>query len=359
MTQVAAPRPTPAAPEHPEAPGTAPVRRRVQAIDAVRGLAIVVLLVAVNPGPRGDLPAQLHHPEWHGLTFADLFFPLFLFAIGASMPFSARASTPRSVLRRSALLFLIGMALTSAKNLEPIVPGVLQHIAVAYLLAWLALKLPKWAQVGLCAALVVGFWLAFLVAADPGADPWSMEGGTLAHDVNGWLFGGFRTEGLPQSVLSVVNVLAGAFAAQWILEHDDRAAVARKAALWALALITVALVMAQWVPVNKKLWTPSFAVLTAGSSIGWFAAALWIIDVRGWRRAAQPLVHLGTNAIAVYVLLMAAFAAVVPHRGRLDEVVAEVVPWPWVVSAGWAVATTLLGWWFCRTLYRRRIFLKV
>lgn len=359
MAQVAAPQPTPDAPERLEAPSTAPVRRRVLAIDAVRGLAVVVLLLAVNPGPRGGLPAQLHHPEWHGLTFADLFFPLFLFAIGASMPFSSRASTARSVLRRSALLFLIGMALTSAKNLEPIVPGVLQHIAVAYLLAWLALKLPRRVQHGLCVATVAGFWLAFLAVADPGADPWSMDGGTLAHEVNGWLFGGFRTEGLPQSVISFVNVMAGAFAARWILEHDDRAAVVRKAALWALTLIALALVMAQWVPVNKKLWSPSFTVLTAGTSIAWFAGALWIIDVRGWRRAAMPLVHLGTNAIAVYVLLMAAFAVVVPHRGPLDDAVAGLVPSAEVVSVAWAVAWTLLGWWFCRTLYRRRIFIKV
>ncbi|MEX2659980.1 MAG: heparan-alpha-glucosaminide N-acetyltransferase domain-containing protein [Acidimicrobiales bacterium] len=329
------------------------------AIDAVRGLAIVILLLAVHPGPREALPGQLHHPYWHGLTFADLFFPLFLFAVGASMPFSSRAATPRSVARRAALLLLIGVGLVSAKNQGFVVTGVLQHIAGAYVLAWLVLKLPRRAQLVVCGATVLGFWAAYVLVADPGADPWSREGGTLAHVVNGWLFGGFRTEGVPQTVISFVNVMAGAFAACWVIEQDDRRAVVRTAATRAGALIATGLVMALWVPVNKKLWSPSFTVITSGTSIAWFAAGLWLIDVRGWRRWARPLVELGTNAIAVYVLLMLAFAAIVPHRGPLDRAVAALVPWPTVVSLTWGVVWAILAWLFCRSLHRRGIFIKV
>ncbi|HUF31641.1 MAG TPA: heparan-alpha-glucosaminide N-acetyltransferase domain-containing protein [Acidimicrobiales bacterium] len=337
----------------------APTKVRVLAIDAVRGLAIVILLLAVHPGPRDALPAQLEHPMWHGVTFADLFFPLFLFAVGASMPFSASASTGRSVARRATLLTLIGIGLVSAKNLSIIIPGVLQHIAIAYVLAWLVLKLPWRAQVAVCAATVLGFWAAFLVTAGPGADPWSRDGGTFAHAANSWFFGGFRTEGIPQSVISVVNVVAGAFAGRWVLEQPDRRAVLRTAGLWAVGLVAAGLVMAQWVPLNKKLWSPSFTLLTCGTSFGWFALALWAIDMRGWRRWTRPLVELGRNAIAVYVLLMLAFAAIVPHRGPLDDVIASVVPWPTVVSLTWGVIWVALGWWFCHVLHERRIFIKV
>jgi predicted acyltransferase len=343
----------------PAPPAAGRRRPRVLAIDAVRGLAIVVLLLAVHPGPRQGLPYHLGHPAWHGLTFADLFFPLFLFAVGASMPFSGRATTGRSVARRALLLTLVGIGLTSAKNLQLVVPGVLQHIAGAYVLAWLVLKLPWRAQVALCAAAVAGFWVAFVVTAAPGADPWARDGGTFAHLVNGWFFGGFRTEGVPQTVISFVNVMAGAFAGRWVLEHEDRRAVLRTAALWAVALVVLGLAMTQWVPLNKKLWSPSFTVLTCGTSLGWFALALWAIDLRGWRRWAQPLVELGRNAIAVYVVAMLAFAALVPHRGPLDEVVARVVPWPTVVSLGWAVAWVGLGWLFCHVLHERKIFLKI
>lgn len=334
-------------------------RDRVLAIDAIRGLAIVIMLLAVHPGPRDGLPSQLSHPDWHGVTFADLFFPLFLFAIGASMPFSSRAATPRSVARRACLLFLIGIALVSAKNLELVLSGVLQHIAVAYVLAWAVLKLPRRLQLAVCVVTVLGFWVAFVAVAGPEADPWAAEGDTFAHVANGWIFGEFRTEGVPQAVISTVNVLAGAFATRWLLDRDDRRAVVRLAAFWAVGLILVALVMSEWVPLNKKLWTPSFAVLSAGTSFAWFAVALWLIDVRRRRRWAQPLVELGTNAIAVYVVAMAAFAVIVPHRSGFDEVVADVVPWPTAISLAWAAVWTVLGWWFCHVLYRRKIVFKV
>ncbi|HZK52248.1 MAG TPA: hypothetical protein VFD47_11875, partial [Actinomycetota bacterium] len=58
---------------------------RLRSLDALRGLAIVVMLMAGNPFMREDLPVQLKHPEWHGLRFADLFFPLFLFVVGIAM----------------------------------------------------------------------------------------------------------------------------------------------------------------------------------------------------------------------------------------------------------------------------------
>ena len=201
MTDTALPRPSAAAraagADRTDDDREARRSRRVLAIDAVRGLAVVVLLVCVNPGPRWALPETLHHPYWHGLTFADLFFPLFLFAVGAAMPFSSSAATARSVARRATVLFLIGIALTSAKNTELIIPGVLQHIAIAYVLAWLVLKLPRRAQYAVAAAVVVGAWITFLGAVGPGVDPWAYDSPTLAHRMNNWLFGGFRTEGLP------------------------------------------------------------------------------------------------------------------------------------------------------------------
>ncbi len=330
---------------------------RVLSLDAARGLAIVILLLAMHAGPRGALPEQLKHPEWHGLTFADLFFPLFLFAVGAALPFSHRASSFGGVLRRAAVLTAIGIALVSARNLTLVIPGVLQHIALAYVLAWLVLKLPRRVQVGLCVAAVAGYWLAFLAVAGPGEDPWGRSG-TFAHVVNTWLFGGFRTEGLPQTVISTVNVLAGAFVTQLILRVPDRRAVLRKVAVWCGVLVAAGLLMALWVPVNKKIWSPSYTVLTAGTSLFWFALAFWAIDIKGWRRITQPLVHLGTNAIAVYVLVMAAMAAIPPFRGPLDDAAHAVLP-PAVVTWIWALTWLVGGWLLCRALYNRRIFIKV
>jgi predicted acyltransferase len=163
------------------------VRRRyerLRSLDAVRGLAIVIMLLAGNPFPREDLLVQLRHPEWHGLRFADLFFPLFLFAMGVAMTLSRRAASPRLDLRRVSVLALLGVALSSLKHGRLAITGVLQHIAGAYFLAWVVLKAPRRMQPALAAGLLAAVWVAFLLWADGDRDPWG-EQGTVAHAVDG------------------------------------------------------------------------------------------------------------------------------------------------------------------------------
>jgi len=339
----------------PPAPPGARPRPRVVALDAVRGLAIVVLLTAMHPGPRGAFPYHYRHPEWHGLSFIDLFFPVFLFAVGASIPFSSRGERFGSVAWRAAKLFLIGVALVSVTNQELRVAGVLQHIAVAYLLAWLVLRLPRRAQVLVAAGALLATWAAFVALAD-GPDPWSMEGG-YAHVVNTWFFGDFRTEGIPQSALSAVNVLAGAWCGQLVRATPDPRALVRRAALLAAALGVAGLVLWGWIPINKKLWTPSYALVTAATSVALFAAFAWVLEVRRRRSWSQPLVELGSNAIGVYIAVILALGTVPEVRGPLDRALDDLPPA--VVTWGWAVAWLLLGWAVCRALHRRGLFLKI
>lgn len=334
----------------------APQRRRVVALDAVRGLAIVVLLVSMHPGPRDGLPYQLTHPEWHGLTFIDLFFPAFLFAVGASIPFSTRTDRPGAVLWRAAKLALVGIALVSINARELRLAGVLQHIAISYLLAWLVLRLPRVAQVGVAVAALVGAWAAFVALAE-GPDPYAMDGGYV-HTVNAWFFGDFRTEGIPQSALSFVTVLVGAWCGQLVRARPDSRQVVRIASLWAAGLVASGLVLSIWVPINKKLWTPSFTLVSAGACVAFFVGFTWLLDVRRREAWAQPLVELGANAIGVYIVTILTVGNLWIVRGPIDRALDDVAS-PTVVSLGWAVVWLVVGWLVCRALYRRRLFLKI
>ena len=331
-------------------------RRRVIALDAVRGLAIVVLLTAMHPGPRGAFPYHYRHPEWHGLSFIDLFFPVFLFAVGASVPFSSRGERAGSVAWRAAKLFLVGVALVSLTGLQLQLAGVLQHIAIAYLLGWLVLQLPRRAQVAVAVGALAAYWAAFVAFAD-GPDPWSMDGG-FAHEVNTWFFGNFRTEGVPQSAISALNVVVGAWCGQLVRATPEPRTLVRRAAALAGGLLAGGLVLSIWVPLNKYLWTPSYVLVGAGASVAFFAAFAWLLEVRGWRAWSQPLVELGSNAIGVYVVVILALGVVPGVRGPLDRVLDGLAP-PAVITWGWAVAWLLLGWLVCRALYRRRLFLKI
>jgi predicted acyltransferase len=61
-------------------------------------------------------------------------------------------------------------------------------------------------------------------------------------------------------------------------------------------------VFCPWWPLIKRIWTPSFAVFAAGCTTLMLLAFYWVIDVVGWRRWAFPLVVVGMNSIAAYVL---------------------------------------------------------
>jgi predicted acyltransferase len=329
---------------------------RLWALDAARGLAIVVMLVVMNPGPASELPGQLHHPEWHGLTFTDLFFPLFLFAVGLAMTFSSRGQSVRHVLYRAAVLLVLGIALASLKHETFGATGVLQHIAGAYLVAFLVLRLPRRWQLPVTAGMVILYWVAFTVWA-PGDDPWAATG-TLAHEVDGFILGGFTTEGTLQTLISGVTVLGGAFVGRLIHDVPDRERLLKLIAARAVGLIGLGLLLSLVVPLNKRLWTPSFTVLTVGTSLAWLAMGVWLVDLRGARRATAPLVHLGTNPIAIYV---GSFTTLSLLRNYGDSLVPDIAPGDSVVAGAFlhAAAWTALWWIVAYALYRRRIFIKI
>lgn len=328
--------------------------RRLRSLDAIRGLAIVIMLLNANPFPRTHLWDQLTHPEWHGLHFADLFFPLFLFAMGAAMTLSTKTGSPRMVMRRVTILFLLGVALTSLKHGHLASAGVLQHIAIAYLVGWLVLLLPRKVHAAVAAALLTITWGLFVGWVAPGADPWSQDG-TFAHSVNRAITGGFSTEGFVQSVVSAFNVIAGALVARGMKERETGPLV-RWIGGHSAWLLLLALGLALLIPINKKLWTPSFAVLSTATSMMWLAFFVWVADIRRWRWS-KPLEQLGANPIAVYVVFMTATLVLARWRGV----------WPQFALFGsqtlgqlmYGLVWVGLGLFFARWLYRRGTFVKI
>src|SRR5436853_6481707 len=99
----------------PVAPSQSARRRRLMSLDVLRGVAVSGMRMVNNPGGRAATPAALKHSGWSGMSVADAIFPMFLFAIGISMPLSRRAAAPRLALRRVALLIGLGIALVWVK----------------------------------------------------------------------------------------------------------------------------------------------------------------------------------------------------------------------------------------------------
>lgn len=314
----------------------------------------MIMLLAGNPFPREHLWTQLRHPQWHGLSFADLFFPLFLFAVGGAMTLSKRTGSAHLVLRRTLILIVLGVALTSLKHQHFGVFGVLQHIAIAYLLAWLVLQAPRRFQWVLTGGILVATLLAFVTYASPGADPWG-EGDSAAHAASRAVTGGFSTEGILQSATSAVNVLAGAFLARFMKDRPTKDLF-----LWILGhaswLLAAGLLLSPLVPINKKIWTPSFALVTIGTSCLWLALFAWLSDVKGWR-LSKPLEQLGANPIAVYVVFMTATELLRRLRGWWPEL--AILGNPTLGTFVYGVIWVVLAWLFARWLHDRNLYIKV
>lgn len=328
-TAAARPGPAPAAPDDggwvqrylawlvaPKVSGKIP---RLASVDALRALTIGLMVFIEQPAPQAYLPTQLRHPIWHGFNLADLVFPAFLFVAGVSMAFSfatrAQKGTPwwrlwLHIIVRSAILFAIGLALNMMHGGVPIrVPGVLQRIAVASVLClpFVRLKI-RWQVVAVAGFLLLhAFFLFFVTAPGITAGDLSNSGG-ISRYYDRALFGtdvakhGVDPEGVLGTLSATAGMLAGVAVGSALLRRKVRgrtvlliAAVGVVVALAALALSWTIL------PLNKRLWTPSFAMFNIGVDIVLLMALYELTDRLGWSWLFKPIEPLGRNPLVAYV----------------------------------------------------------
>jgi predicted acyltransferase len=331
---------------------------RIAALDALRGLAIVLMILVNNPGDRDAMPTQFVHSPWHGFRVAEAVFPLFLFAVGVSMALSRRVAATRPMLRRVVLLFLIGCVLVSVKYRHPAPStGTLQLIAGASLLAWAARRwLSRRAQVAAAIAVLGALWIGFTITG------WAPQT-NLAARVDSLVMGSPSDLGLLGTVSAATIVLAATWVGDGVRVMPTarmRAAVAGTAGVTAL---TAGLLLSLAVPVNKRIWTPSYDLIGFGIAALLLAGLLWCHG--RWMPAAQtggalrPLVTFGTNAIVVYVVTsLAATTVLEPVQTPVVTAVAGIGGRA-VAAVVWAVGVALLGYVVCAVLERRRIFVRL
>lgn len=315
-----------------------PKRRRVESLDVLRGLAVAGMIVVNNPGDWTVVFPPLLHAYWTGLTLADLVFPAFVFTMGAALPIAAarrRALGPstddlhRHIYLRAILLFALGLLLNAVSawpHVSPLrIPGVLQRIALAYLIAGIvALHVRPSRWLAVAAVLMIGHWalLAFVPFAGHPA-------GTMAPDANlaGFIdtrvFGRHALtipidpEGLLGTLSAAATAVLGAAAGELIRRPSAGVTRTRYLAAAGAVAVGVGYVWSLFLPLSKPLWTGSFVLVTAGVTTLALALIDFEVAVRGRGRWRQPLVWLGANALAIYagseVLRRLLDAAVVPQ----------------------------------------------
>jgi predicted acyltransferase len=294
---------------------------RVESLDAFRGFAVASMILVNNPGSWDHVFDPLQHSTWNGCSFADLVFPFFIFILGAAMPFAfarrvrpgrARTALYLRIVRRTVLLIALGLILnaTSAPFSVLRIPGVLQRIALVYLAtAWLVLHTKPRHRIPLAGALLLVHW-ALLTLVPFGGAPASMPvpGHNLGAFVDRWIFGRHLLtplgdpEGLLGTISAIGTALLGTAAGDWIRRPQPTRTRVAGLLLGAGVALAAGLLWAMIWPLNKPLWSGSYALTTAGLAALAFTACYLVIDVARVRAWARPFVWLGVNPLVIYFL---------------------------------------------------------
>ncbi len=385
---------------------------RLVSLDAFRG-AVMLLMASSGLGLAQvaehfrDRPAwrlvgaQVEHAEWIGCTLWDLIQPAFMFMVGVALPFSIASRRARGqgfgamlahALWRSLALVLLAVFLTSAWSERTVwvFTNVLAQIGLGYpFLFLLAFTRPR-TQWLAAFGILLGYWMAFALYPLPASgvdwkglgipDDWPHLSGFAAHweknanaaaafDV--WFLNLFPrespfrySEGGYQTLNFIPSLATMIFGMQsGRLLRKDLSIYEKIARLSAAGIAAVAVGgMLQWAgvcPIVKRIWTPSWAIFSAGAVTLLLVGFLAVIEGLRWRRWAFPLVVAGMNPIALYGLwqLMGGFVKqnLRRHLGPhvFEGLGATYAP---ILERG---AVLLVFWLILLWMYRRRIFLRI
>lgn len=384
---------------------------RLRSLDAYRGF--VMLLMATGGLGIGEvaqsypdsqlwqaLDHQFEHVTWRGCSLWDLIQPAFMFIVGVAMPYSyaSRRGQGQSWSRlfahavgRSLILIALAIFLSSAwsRRTNFVFTNVLAQIGLGYVFVFLLLGRPVWVQVSAALAILVGDWLLFALYDGSGrslvqavvdlprshglALRWDKQA-NVAAQFDRWFLNLFpRPDGKPfvyndggyttlNFIPSIATMLFGVMAGQWL--RSTRSATEKLQALavvGALGIVVGTMLDGTVCPVVKRLWTPSWVILSTGWTCLMLAGFYGTIDVLGYRRWSFPLVVVGVNSIAMYVMaqLLKPWIGrqLQIHLGRnLFDVRFQGTDFAPIVQS---VAVTAVLWLICLWLYRQKIFVKI
>ena len=392
-------------------PSTPAAPQRNVALDVYRGFVMLLMMAEVlrlsrvaraMPGNWfwGFLGWNQSHVQWAGCSLHDMIQPSFSFLVGVALPYSVASRMAKGgtmgkmfahALWRSFLLIALGIFLrsTHAPMTNFTFEDTLTQIGLGYpILFLLAFRPPKW-QWSALGVILVGYWLAWALYPVPGpgfdwqsvgvpAD-WNFYTGFAAHwnknanlgtAFDQWFLNLFPREkpfvfnGGGYLTLSFIPTLGtmilGLFAGQWLRSMPLTAAI-RRFLIAAVAGIALGglLHFAGICPVVKRIWTPSWTIFSGGMCFLFLAVFCWLIDAKMWRKWAFPLVVIGMNSIAAYLIAHLfeefIFSSLRIHLGLKPFQIFGPEPAPFLMGAAVLAAYWLILLW----MYRRKLFLRI
>ena len=355
--------------------------QRLLSIDALRGFDMffimgggLVIIALCNLFPcdfSNAVIKQFEHAQWNGFTIEDMIFPLFLFIAGISFPFSYNKSLDNglsltkirlNIIKRGIILILLGIAFNNTVRFDFAnmrLYSVLGRIGLAWAVAaMLYTFLSTKTRIVIAGVILLVYW-------------WLLSLGDFSVEKNfvaivdqklklGVLLekGLFDPEGLLSTLPAVSTAMFGIFAGE-IVRNKNFGEYKKVGILLtiATAMIIVGLIWSCVLPINKKLWTSSYACFVGGLSYALFGLFYLIIDVLKFRKWTFFFTVIGVNSITIYLA-----QRVVPFYKISDFLFEGTVKLLLPVKYhmfGLTFCFLLTSWLFLYFLYRRKIFLKI
>ena len=347
---------------------------RLLSLDAFRGLTML-LMVLVNNGGGPLSYAQLCH--------SDTVFPSFVWIVGVAITLAlgrrleagvARGALLKIVFRRAAILYFLGLLVYAFPHFSLAhqrLLGVLQRIAICYLSASLIyLYTSVRAQIIWIVSLFGAYWLMMAFVNVPGYGPGNLSvEGNFAHYVDRIVLGAHNyvntktwdPEGIVSTLPAIGSALLGLMAGH-ILRLPLPLAVRRhRLLLIGVFLVALGEIWNLVLPINKKLWTDSFATLMAGLDFAVLAIFIWVVDEKGFSKWVKPFVITGMNAITVYLAseFLAEFLDAYGFHGSLYNRFFAPFMAPMNASLAWGLSFVLVMYLLAWVLYKRRLFVRI
>lgn len=370
-------------------------KSRLHSLDVFRGMTIAGMILVNNPGTWSAIYSPLAHAPWHGITPTDFIFPFFLFIVGAAIPLALGRRVESGeitkdvylkIFRRTAVIFLLGLFLAAFPyfNFSTLrIPGVLQRIAVCYLIASLLFLHLDWKKLTIVslAALFI-YWALMTLINVPGCEITTIDDkacNTAAYldrliltEAHMWKQSKvFDPEGILSTIPAVVTTISGILTGLWL--KKDKTDYEKCGGLFFCGIVLVALGWCWnfFFPFNKSLWTSSYVVYTSGLALCFFGFCYWLVDIKNYQKWAKPFVIFGVNALALFVGsgLMAKLLGLIKITGTEGK---EISLQSWIfktiflplaapvnASLMYAICFILLWLFLMWLLYRKRIYIKI
>lgn len=374
---------------------------RLLSLDVLRGITVAGMILVNNPGDWGTIYSPLKHAEWIGLTPTDLVFPFFMFVMGVSMSISMKKFSGHfcsqfviKLFKRTVILFLLGVMLSwfslvldnilhpskEISLIQVLLPlhdvrilGVLQRLALSYFFASL---LAIWIRSK--AAL---FYTIISILLIYGLVLWYGNGFELSEDniiavidrcllgenhmYLEWLPNGGRIRFDPEGFLStlpgIAHVLIGYFCGNIIMQNKTLDEKIVQLSVIGIILLFMGFLFSYSCPIIKKVWSPTYVLVTSGFTYLFFVLLIWIIDLRKCSKWIIPFQALGCNPLFIY-LFASLMADMLGQVGLHEEVYAVFVKLfnpSCFSSMMYAIVYVAVNAGLAYILYKKRVFIKL